>query len=41
VTRHGLSALKRLSKVHREELGLLAPQLRLLLERIIALSNSR
>jgi DNA-binding MarR family transcriptional regulator len=41
VTSHGRSVLKRLSKAHRKELGLLAPQLRLLLERIIQLSGNR
>ena len=41
LTEHGLSVLERLSKAHREELGLLAPQLRLLLDRIIRLSEYR
>jgi DNA-binding MarR family transcriptional regulator len=40
LTGYGLSVLERLSKAHREELGLLAPQLRLLLERIIKISGT-
>ena len=39
LTRHGLSILERLSNSHREELRLLSPQLRLLLERIAKLSE--
>jgi len=41
LTGHGLSVLEQLSNTHREELRLLAPQLRLLLERIIKLLESR
>jgi len=41
LTGHGLSILERLSKTHRDELHLLAPQLRLLLERIIKLLESQ
>ncbi len=41
LTGHGLSILERLSKTHRDELHLLAPQLRLLLERLTKLSESR
>lgn len=41
LTGHGLSVLERLSKAHHDELHLLAPQLRLLLERLTKLSESR
>lgn len=41
LTGHGLSVIEQLSNTHREELRLLAPQLRLLLERIIKLLESR
>lgn len=41
LTGHGLAILEQLSNTHREELRLLAPQLRLLLERIIKLLESR
>jgi DNA-binding MarR family transcriptional regulator len=41
LTGHGLSVIEQLSKTHREELSLLAPQLRSLLEKIIKYYESR
>ena len=40
LTGHGLSVLEKLSKAHREELRLIAPQLRSLLERIIKITET-
>jgi DNA-binding MarR family transcriptional regulator len=39
LTRHGLSVLRKLSPIHREELRRLTPQLRLLLKQINRLSE--
>jgi DNA-binding MarR family transcriptional regulator len=41
LTENGLSVIEQLSKTHREELGLLAPQLRSLLDKIIKFYESR
>src|SRR5574339_455763 len=41
LTKQGLSILKKLSEIHREELQRLTPQLRLLLKRINKLSQGR
>jgi DNA-binding MarR family transcriptional regulator len=41
LTEHGVSVIEQLSKIHREELGLLAPHLRSLLEKIIKFYESR
>ncbi|HEX2997195.1 MAG TPA: MarR family transcriptional regulator [Anaerolineales bacterium] len=41
LTGHGLSILRRISHIHREELRRLSPQLRLLLKRLNQLSEDR